>query len=70
VAEFLTRDADPILWADELTVILNPVYTQKRVAGSAVDPGVPGSGVIPELKVCFSFGSFERPPERERSSSS
>jgi hypothetical protein len=62
VAEFLTRDADPIFWADELAVILNPVCTRGLVAGTGVDPGAPGSGVIPELKVRFSFGSFERPP--------
>ena len=70
MAEFLTRDADPIFWADELTVILNPVCTRGLVAGTGVDPGAPGSGMIPELKVRFSFDSFERPPERERSSSS
>ena len=49
--------------ADDLTAILTPVATRSLSAGSGADPGEPGSGVVPDLKITFEFGSAKLTPQ-------
>jgi outer membrane protein OmpA-like peptidoglycan-associated protein len=62
LAAILMRDADPTFNADELAAILNPVRTRGLTAGTGIQPGSPGSGVVPDLKVRFGFDSAELEP--------
>ena len=62
LAAILRRDADPTFNADELAAILAPVRTRGLTAGAGIEPGSPGSGVVPDLKVRFGFDSAEIDP--------
>jgi outer membrane protein OmpA-like peptidoglycan-associated protein len=62
LATILKRDADPTFNADELAAILTPVRTRGLTAGTGIEPGSPGSGVVPDLKVRFGFDSAELEP--------
>ena len=54
----------PAFDADELSAILTPApATRSLVPGSGPEPGTPGSGVLPDLKVHFDFDSAELSPE-------
>lgn len=59
LAAILSRNADPVVGAEELAAILNPVRTRGLTAGTGIDAGAPGSGVVPDLKVRFGFNSSE-----------
>ena len=57
-------EAVPAFDADELSAILTPApATRSLVPGSGPEPGTPGSGVLPDLKVHFDFDSAEITPE-------
>ena len=45
----------PTFRADDLTAILTPVRTRSLSPGQGPQPGQPGSGVIPDLKINFRF---------------
>jgi outer membrane protein OmpA-like peptidoglycan-associated protein len=62
LAVILRRDADPTFNADELAAILAPVRTRGLTAGTGIQPGSPGSGIVPDLKVRFGFDSAEIQP--------
>jgi outer membrane protein OmpA-like peptidoglycan-associated protein len=62
LAEILKRDADPTFNADELAAILNPLRTRGLTAGTGIEPGSPGSGVVPDLKIRFGFDSADLQP--------
>ena len=59
--------------ADELAAILNrdagsaaitdPVTTRGLTAGQGTEAGAPGSGVVPDLRVTFAFGSADLTPQ-------
>lgn len=53
----------PQFEADELSAILTPMRTRGLTAGTGIEPGQPGSGVVPDLKVNFEFDSAELTPE-------
>jgi outer membrane protein OmpA-like peptidoglycan-associated protein len=57
-------EAVPAFGADELAAILTPApATRSLVPGSGPEPGTPGSGVLPDLKVHFDFDSAALTPE-------
>jgi outer membrane protein OmpA-like peptidoglycan-associated protein len=57
-------DVAPAYGADEIAAILTPQPTIRGlVPGAGIEPGAPGSGVLPDLKVHFSFDSAELTPE-------
>lgn len=62
LAAILSRNAAPVFGADELATILTPVATRGLDPGSGIDPGAPGSGVVPDLKVHFAFNSSQLSP--------
>ena len=72
-APVLGQGVAPTYTADELAAILNrdggsaaigsPVQTRGLTAGQGVDAGAPGSGVVPDLRVTFAFGSADLTPE-------
>ena len=72
-APVLAQGVEPSYTADELAAILNrdggsaaigsPVQTRGLTAGQGVDAGAPGSGVVPDLRVTFAFGSADLTPE-------
>jgi outer membrane protein OmpA-like peptidoglycan-associated protein len=62
LAAILERDADPTFNADELAAILTPIRTRGLTPGTGIEPGSPGSGVVPDLKVRFGFDSAELAP--------
>ena len=57
------KSEQPAFTADQLTAVLNPAAkprTRSLTAGAGpVEPGAPGSGVLPDLKVQFNFNSAE-----------
>jgi flagellar motor protein MotB len=53
---------DPTFNADELAAILTPVRTRGLTPGTGIEPGSPGSGVVPDLKVRFGFDSADLAP--------
>ena len=73
-APVLGQQAQPGYSADELAAILsrnaeppaiaNPVQTRGLTAGGDINPnpGTPGSGVVPDLRVTFAFGSADLTP--------
>jgi outer membrane protein OmpA-like peptidoglycan-associated protein len=53
----------PVYGADEIAAILTPQPPLRGlVAGSGPEPGAPGSGVLPDLKVHFDFDSAKLTP--------
>lgn len=62
-AAMLESGASPAFGADELSAILTPLRTRGLTAGTGIDPGAPGSGVVPDLKINFGFDSAELTPE-------
>ena len=57
-------DFVPAYGADEIAAILTPLpITRGLVPGSGPEPGAPGSGVLPDLKVHFDFDSAALTPE-------
>ena len=77
-APVLGQGVAPTYTADELAAILNrdagsaaianPVATRGLTAGHGVeaatpDAGTPGSGVVPDLRVTFAFGSADLTPQ-------
>ena len=57
-------DFVPAFGADEIAAILTPLpITRALVPGSGPEPGAPGSGVLPDLKVHFGFNSAALTPE-------
>jgi outer membrane protein OmpA-like peptidoglycan-associated protein len=66
------QQADPAaggglgLSADEFAAILAPttrIRTRSLVAGEGVEPGEPGSGVVPDLKIQFGSNSADLSPD-------
>jgi OmpA-OmpF porin, OOP family len=55
LAAILNRDAEP-------AAIQNPVLTRGLTAGTGTEAGAPGSGVVPDLRVTFAFGSADLTP--------
>jgi len=53
----------PAYRADDLTAILTPVRTRSLSPGQGPQPGQPGSGVIPDLRITFEFGSAKLTPQ-------
>jgi outer membrane protein OmpA-like peptidoglycan-associated protein len=51
--------------ADDLAAILTPLRTRGLTAGTGIDPGSPGSGVVPDLRIQFGFDSSELTPETQ-----
>ncbi|MEZ5824484.1 MAG: OmpA family protein [Geminicoccaceae bacterium] len=52
---------NPVFSADELARILQPqpqIRTRGLKAGSGIEPGTTGSGVVPDLRVNFEVNSF------------
>lgn len=62
-AAILERAPSPEFGADELSAILTPMRTRGLTAGTGIEPGAPGSGVVPDLKINFGFDSAELTPE-------
>lgn len=58
-AAMLERAPTPEFGADDLAVILNPMRTRGLTAGTGIEPGAPGSGVVPDLKITFGFDSAD-----------
>jgi outer membrane protein OmpA-like peptidoglycan-associated protein len=52
--------AEPVATADEFATILAPrLRTRSLVAGEGAEPGTPGSGVVPDLKIQFASNSAD-----------
>jgi outer membrane protein OmpA-like peptidoglycan-associated protein len=63
LSAILQRDDRPEFAADELAAILSPMRTRGLNPGAGIEPGSPGSGVVPDLKVRFGFDSAELTPQ-------
>lgn len=63
LSAILERDGGVAYRADDLRAILTPVRTRSLTAGSGPEPGQPGSGVVPDLKITFEFGSAKLTPQ-------
>lgn len=57
------NDPPPAFAADELAAILVPMRTRGLNPGAGIEPGAPGSGVVPDLNVHFGFDSAELTPQ-------
>lgn len=58
----LNSEGAPKYTADELSAILTPLRTRSLSAGSGIEEGSPGSGVVPDLEVHFEFDSATLTP--------
>ena len=65
----LKRNTSPEFSADELANILDPARQQPQVRtrslspGAGVEPGTPGSGVVPDLRIRFEYNSEALTPD-------
>lgn len=60
----ILKSDGPAFRAEELTDILIPAPKTRALApGQGPQPGQPGSGVIPDLKINFEFGSAKLTPQ-------
>ena len=60
----ILKSDGPTFRAEELTDILIPAPKTRALSpGQGPEPGQPGSGVIPDLKINFEFGSAKLTPQ-------
>lgn len=62
-AAILEGAPSPEFGAEDLSAILTPLRTRGLTAGTGIEPGEPGSGVVPDLKITFGFDSAELTPQ-------
>ena len=60
----ILKSDGPAFRAEELTDILMPAPKTRALSpGQGPEPGQPGSGVVPDLKITFEFGSAKLTPQ-------